>query len=70
MTEIKENGPVVVSFEPGMDFMYYNSGIYNSVPAESWVKNHEENPEWEKVDHSVLAYGWGETDNGDKYWLI
>jgi cathepsin C len=30
--------------------------------------NGEEPPEWEKVDHSVLCYGWGETDNGEKYW--
>ena len=53
-----------------MDFMYYSSGVYNSVPAESWVKNHEKNPEWEKVDHSVLCYGWGETDEGNKFWNV
>jgi cathepsin C len=23
----------------------------------------------EKVDHSVLCYGWGE-ENGQKYWLL
>jgi cathepsin C len=33
MEEIMNNGPIVVSFEPGMDFMYYNEGIYHSVDA-------------------------------------
>lgn len=27
-------------------------------------------PEWTKVDHSNLCVGWGETENGDKYWII
>lgn len=31
MEEIKKNGPIVVSFEPKMDFMYYNGGVYHSV---------------------------------------
>lgn len=49
--------------------MYYDSGIYHSVDAEDWVKNNEMHPVWEKVDHSVLAYGWGE-ENGKKYWKV
>lgn len=28
MEEIYENGPIVVSFEPNYDFMYYSEGIY------------------------------------------
>lgn len=40
MKEILENGPVVLSFEPAYDFMYYQSGIYHS-KAES-----SEYPEW------------------------
>jgi hypothetical protein len=28
MKEIKTNGPVVMSFEPTHEFMYYQSGIY------------------------------------------
>jgi hypothetical protein len=30
MAEIMKNGPVVLSFEPSYDFMYYESGIYHS----------------------------------------
>lgn len=33
MEEIHKNGPIVVSFEPGMDFMYYNTGVYHKVDA-------------------------------------
>lgn len=69
MLEIQKNGPIVVSFEPNYDFMYYTSGVYHSVPAAEWILNGEEKPEWEKVDHSVLCYGWGEED-GEKYWLL
>ena len=43
--------------------MYYSSGIYHSVDATDWIKNNESLPEWEKVDHSVLCYGWGETSD-------
>ena len=46
MEEIQKNGPIVVSFEPGMDFMYYEEGIYHSVDAAQWILSHEQAPEW------------------------
>jgi cathepsin C len=70
MEEIMKNGPIVVSFEPAFDFMYYRNGVYHSVDANDWIEANEDPPEWEKVDHSVLCYGWGETENGEKYWLL
>jgi cathepsin C len=70
MEEIMNNGPIVMSFEPAYDFMYYKSGIYHSVDAADWIKNDESSPEWEKVDHSVLCYGWGESEDGEKYWML
>ena len=69
MVEIMNNGPIVASFEPTYDFMYYQSGIYHSVPAASWIMSGEKKPEWEKVDHSVLCFGWGEED-GEKFWIL
>eukprot|EP01017_Pseudomicrothorax_dubius_P003919 TRINITY_DN1067_c0_g1_i1.p1 TRINITY_DN1067_c0_g1~~TRINITY_DN1067_c0_g1_i1.p1 ORF type:complete len:550 (+),score=154.87 TRINITY_DN1067_c0_g1_i1:109-1758(+) len=69
MEEIMNKGPIVVSFEPGYDFMMYRKGIYHSVDEASWMKQKLPKPEWEKVDHSVLCYGWGE-ENGEKYWLL
>lgn len=69
MEEIYNYGPVVMNFEPNYDFMSYGGGIYSSVDSQSWEQHGYSKPEWEKVDHSVLCYGWGEED-GEKYWLL
>merc|ERR1719380_220826 len=67
MEEIYRNGPIVVSFEPAEDFMFYSDGIYASANEEhgSGKDRRSEQP-WKKVDHAVLAVGWGEED-GKKY---
>merc|ERR1712032_1199472 len=58
------NGPIVVSFEPTEDFMFYNGGIYYSGPLPASRER-----EWTKVDHAVLLVGWGE-ELGQKYWVV
>jgi cathepsin C len=41
MNEIYHNGPVVMNFEPTMEFMYYSKGVYHSKDSD-WVSK----PEW------------------------
>jgi cathepsin C len=60
--ELMEKGPVVMSFEPKEDFMYYKNGVYQSGPN----KIHQE---WEQVDHAVLLVGYG-VDGKQEYWTL
>jgi len=71
MKEILEKGPVVVSFEPDYTFMMYKSGIFQST-KKSWIDNKiSTKPQWQKVDHSVTAVGWGyDEEKKVKYWLL
>jgi cathepsin C len=60
--ELVERGPLVLSFEPKEDFMYYKEGVYRSGPN----KIHQE---WEQVDHAVLLAGYG-VDKDQAYWTL
>lgn len=60
--ELVSGGPMVMSFEPKEDFMYYKGGVYKSGPNQI-------HQEWEQVDHAVLLVGYG-SDNGSKYWQL
>jgi len=60
--DLVEQGPLVVSFEPKEDFMYYKSGVYRSGPN----KIHQE---WEQVDHAVLLIGYG-MEQSHAYWTM
>lgn len=62
MRELVTGGPLVASLKPDLDLMYYDGGVYKSVP-------HPLHSEWEPVDHAVLLVGFGEED-GVKYWLL
>jgi len=59
--ELVEKGPLVMSFEPHEDFMYYKSGVYKS-----GARIHEE---WEQVDHAVLLVGYG-MEKSQAYWTM
>lgn len=61
MRELVHGGPLVASFEPKNDIMYYGGGVYKRVP--------NQRSEWEQVDHAVLLVGFGE-DAGEKYWTL
>jgi len=60
--ELVEKGPLVLSFEPKEDFMYYKQGVYKSSPQ----KIHQE---WQQVDHAVLLIGYG-SEKSQQYWTL
>lgn len=64
MLELSQNGPLVVSFEPADDFMYYNAGVYQSPQGGNAIHQ-----EWQRVDHAVLLVGYGE-QHGKKFWKL
>jgi len=69
MQELFHNGPLVVSFEPTDDFMYYAGGIFTQAKLGVPAPLHKHATEWQQVDHAVLLVGWGE-ELGQKYWLV
>jgi len=58
MREIKKNGPIAVSFECGHDFFFYSKGIYKHVAGKKMGV------------HATRLIGWGETKDGQKYWIM
>jgi len=67
MLELYKYGPMVISFEPTDDFMFYAGGVFSQPSVGVSAPLHE--AEWQQVDHAVLLVGWGE-ELGQKYWLV
>jgi cathepsin C len=63
MREVYEHGPVAVGFEVRSDFMHYKSGVYRPTSMVGF------NP-FQLTNHAVLVVGWGETEEGVKYWRV
>jgi len=59
MREIYKNGPVVCSFDPGYSFNWYKGGVYTNISYKNWKQSGLSKPQWIKVGHSVVCYGWG-----------
>eukprot|EP00300_Choanocystis_sp_HF-7_P030834 c397_g1_i2.p1 GENE.c397_g1_i2~~c397_g1_i2.p1 ORF type:complete len:408 (-),score=75.13 c397_g1_i2:25-1248(-) len=74
MQELIKNGPMVVSFNAGSDFMFYSGGVYSSTNlGDSFIEiSGEDQPKvrgWEKTTHSVLLVGYGVDPAEGKYWI-
>ena len=68
--EILARGPISVSFEVYNDFMLYERGIYtHNYTAAATLAASSFNP-FCVTNHAVLAVGWGETDSGERYWIV
>ncbi|XP_065836254.1 pro-cathepsin H-like [Oscarella lobularis] len=55
------NGPVSIAYDVVKDFSSYKKGVY---------KSDECHKDASSVNHAVLAVGYGETDDGQKYWIV
>jgi len=64
MLALVNNGPLPVGIEVYDDFMTYKSGVYHHTGLKDKF-----NP-FEETNHAVLVVGYGETDAGEKYWII
>lgn len=69
MEELVHKGPLVLSFEPADDFMFYSDGVYESAETEKKFAEHLPRAEWTRVDHAVLLVGYG-VEDGKKYWKL
>ena len=71
MNDLYINGPLVISLEPEPSFASYSNGIYTGFANKYKRQNNE--PQFQKVSHSVLLVGWGEEEINNttmKYWVI
>lgn len=67
--EMLARGPISVSFQVYDDFMQYSDGVYtHNFTAAANIES-DFNP-FCVTNHAVVAVGWGETDSGDKYWIV
>lgn len=66
--DLKENGPMVISLAPNYLFFSYKSGIFDG-DVNTFDKLKMKQPEWQKVEHSVVLVGYG-IENGIEYWLL
>jgi cathepsin C len=66
--ELLKYGPMVISLAPNYFFGSYRSGIFDADEI-TWKQLNMQQPEWQKVDHSVVLVGYG-IENGIEYWLV
>ncbi len=66
--DLMKYGPLVISLAPNYFFSSYKTGIFDA-DTKTWKQLNIQQPEWQKVDHSVVLVGYGVHD-GVEYWLI
>jgi cathepsin C len=67
MEELVKNGPIAIGFMVYNDFFSYSGGVYKHKSA---LKALGPDPHFEETNHAVLIVGYGETNAGEKYWIV
>lgn len=58
---VANNGPVSICYDVVADFQFYKKGVYKSTRCKDGSEN---------VNHAVLAVGYDQTSDGEKYWIV
>lgn len=58
MKELYENGPAEAAITVYEDFMAYKGGVYHHTTGKALG------------GHAIRLVGWGETEEGEKYWVL
>eukprot|EP01138_Halocafeteria_seosinensis_P013566 gb/GECG01013855.1/.p1 GENE.gb/GECG01013855.1/~~gb/GECG01013855.1/.p1 ORF type:complete len:556 (+),score=48.28 gb/GECG01013855.1/:1-1668(+) len=62
MAAIALQGPTSISIDASLDsFSFYSSGVYYDPKCKNGYND---------LDHTVLAVGYGTTENGEDYWIV
>ncbi|KAL0483935.1 dipeptidyl peptidase CTSC [Acrasis kona] len=73
MREVVERGPISINYMVYPSFHYYKHGVYRHNHKQSRFFNiktaHNGVKHWEATTHAVAVVGYGETDEGVRYWI-
>ena len=58
MNEIKNRGPITCAIAVTQELVNYTGGIFNDTTGRV------------ELDHDISVTGWGEDEDGTKYWII
>ncbi len=62
--ELVNHGPIAVGYDVAGSFFNYRKGIYSHIQDAE-----DELNQWRPVNHAVLVVGYGEEEDGYKYWI-
>lgn len=73
---------MVVALDAHYDLLHYRSGIYHHIPCrmlpspEALPPRHAARQQlqtarsWEYTNHAALLVGWGESPDGEQFWIV
>ena len=79
MKEIRARGPVGVGIMLPLNIAYYKKGVMTCkteyLPSDLLPESERDilrriRDEFRPIEHLVTVVGWGETEAGEKYWIV